>query len=329
MSILDLPAESFDVPEIKKPPAPSPFIPGTKMQWVWDATSLGWLKKCPRLYEYQMIRGFRGRKSFHLYFGIEFHQAMHDYENCKAAGLDHDQAELETIAKLLTRTFNWDSESPTKNRETLVRSVIWCLEAYKEDNAKTVILANGKPAIELSFKVSTDIEIRYKGNVVPGFEGQFNEKTYMAAGHLDRLCQFIGDYYVADRKTTDKTVGTYYFEQYNPDNQMSFYTTFAQIVYEIPLKGVIIDAVQTAVGFTRPERGMTMRTPDQINEWMHDLEFWLRMAEAYAAAEYWPMNDAACYGCRFREVCSKSPSVRESYLQTNFDVDRWNPLAER
>ena len=324
--ILDRMMDEIGTPaELPLPEGPSPFIPGTKMQWAWDATSLGWLKKCPRLYEYSMVRGYQGRKSFHLYFGIEFHQAMHDYENLRAQGLDYDEATLETVFRLLCRTFTWDSESPTKNRETLVRSVIWCLAHWENDSAKTVILSNGKPAIELSFKLSTHIEIIFP---IPK-EYQFAERTYMVCGHLDRLCEFASSYYVADRKTTDKTVGTYYFENYNPDNQMSFYTTFAQAVYEIPLNGVVIDAVQTAVGFTRPERGMTMRSPDQTAEWLHDFEYWLRVAEAFAKAEHWPMNDTACMGCRFREVCSKSPGVRDTYLASNFEVRHWNPLVER
>jgi len=324
--VLDRMIDSIGTPaELIPPEGPSPFIPGTKMQWAWDSTSLGWLKKCPRLYEYSMIRGYQGRKSFHLYFGIEFHQAMHDYELLKAEGLDHDKATCETIFRLLRRTYTWESESTTKNRETLVRSVIWYLEHYKEDAAKTIILANGKPAIELSFKVSTNIEI----NFLPPGGWQFAEKYYMVCGHLDRLAEFGDSPYVTDRKTTDKTVGSYYFENFNPDNQMSFYTAFAQIVYELPLKGVIIDAVQTAVGFTRPERGMTMRSPDQTSEWLHDLEYWLRMAEAFAKNEHWPMNDTACIGCRFREVCSKSPGVRDTYLASNFDVRHWNPLVER
>ena len=37
----------------------SPFLPGTKIQYAWDSTSLGWLKTCPSLYFYHMIEGWR------------------------------------------------------------------------------------------------------------------------------------------------------------------------------------------------------------------------------------------------------------------------------
>ena len=69
---------------------------------------------------------------------------------------------------------------------------------------------------------------------------------------------------------------------------------------------------------------------------MTDLRVLLTNNEAYAEAGYWPMNDTACDkfgGCRFREVCSKSPDVREMFLKTDFikleEAGRWNPLKSR
>ena len=53
---------------------PQPFHEGTKVQWAWDSTSLGWLKECPRKYQYHMIEQWRGRgESIHLEYGILYH----------------------------------------------------------------------------------------------------------------------------------------------------------------------------------------------------------------------------------------------------------------
>lgn len=55
----------------------SPFIDGTKVQYAWDSTSLGWLKECPRKYQYHMLEGWSGRgESIHLEFGILYHGAL-------------------------------------------------------------------------------------------------------------------------------------------------------------------------------------------------------------------------------------------------------------
>jgi len=151
----------------------------------------------------------------------------------------------------------------------------------------------------------------------------------MLCGHLDRLVTFGDLPYVMDRKTTGQTLSPHYFKQFTPDNQMSLYAIAAEVIYQVPVKGIIIDAAQIAVGFTRFERGMVYRSPAEVGEWLNDLEHWLRLAERYAEEEYWPMNDKACFNCTFREVCSKSPEVREIYLKSDFEEVGWNPLVAR
>jgi hypothetical protein len=139
-----------------------------------------------------------------------------------------------------------------------------------------------------------------------------------------------------DRKTTTTTPGSYYFDQFEPNNQMSLYTLASQVILDSPIKGVIIDAAQILVDTARFVRGFTYRTSDQLDEWLKDVEYWLNLAESYAEANYWPQNDTACDkfgGCRFRQICSKSPQVREQFLNANFTKlepeERWNPLKPR
>ena len=316
--------------------APSPFLPGTNIQYAIDSTSLGWLKTCPRLYQYCMIDGWTLKESaIHLRFGIEYHQALHDYETAKAEGSTHLEALRFTVKALLERIFEWnpvpvkDSEK-LKTKWNLLRSVIWYLEKYKDDPAKTIILKDGSPAMELSFKFELDW-----GPQGEGYAGNKDGPSvpYLLCGHLDRVVDFGGETFVMDRKTSTSTLGSYYFDQYAPDNQMTIYSLAGQVVLDAPVKGVIIDAVQIAKDWSRPVRGFTFRTNDQIQEWLNDLRSWLQLAEQYAVSGYWPQNDTACNkfgGCRFREVCSKSPQVRHKFLEADFEKGpRWNPLQVR
>jgi hypothetical protein len=76
----------------------------------------------------------------------------------------------------------------------------------------------------------------------------------------------------------------------------------------------------------------TFRTEDQIEEWLKDAQYHIELT--WAAAEHgWPMNDSSCQkygGCPFLDVCSKSPSVRQDYLDGGKYVKRFsNPLGER
>jgi hypothetical protein len=94
----------------------------------------------------------------------------------------------------------------------------------------------------------------------------------------------------------------------------------------------MIDAAQIAVGFTRFARGLIPRTKDQMAEWLDDAIYHIK--EAWRAAEHgYPMNDKACQlygGCEFLEVCSKSPRVRQDYLDGGFQrVGPINPLEVR
>lgn len=319
---------------------PSPFIEGTTLQFAYDNTSLAALKKCPRYYQFSIILGWQPLgQSVHLRFGIIFHAALELYDKAHAAdpSLTHDDLVDRCVDYVLTATWDrteqispesgevtesgepWASGHSAKTRETLVRSVIWYLEEYKDDVAKTLILANGAPAVELSFKLALD-------QLAP------NGSPYLLAGHLDRVVDFGGNVFVMDRKTTGSTLSAYYFRQYSPDGQMSQYTFASKVLLSGPVQGVIIDAAQVAVGFTRFERGITARSDAQLEEWHDNTLYWISLAERYAADGYYPMNESSCGnygGCSFREVCSQNPRVREHYLRTGFEKRFWNPLQAR
>lgn len=315
------------------------FLPGTKIQYAWSASSIEAIKRCPRLYYYEKIEGWsEADESVHLRFGHELHQAFSDYEIYKAEGAKHDEAQHKTIKELLTRTHEWapvpknskqEKAMKYKNKDNLVRSVIWYLEKYKDDAAKPYIMHDGKPAVELDFRFEldwgpNDIEQSFTDiGAVYGNKGQ----PYTLYGILDKVVVLNDDLFVMDHKTTTSTPGDYYFDQFEPNTQMSLYTLASQVVFKSPVKGVIINACQVAIDFSRFTRGFTFRTSEQIEEWVYDLHYWFAKAEEFATADYWPMNDTACDkfgGCKFRRICSKSPQVRSQYLKADFVKDpKW------
>jgi hypothetical protein len=299
----------------------SPFLPGTSIQYAWDSTSIGYLKTCPRLYQYTMVEGWTQKhESVHLRFGIEFHKAIQDYEMSRAVGIGHEESVHDVASATLGRTVDWQSDHPNKNRATLLRTIVWYFEHYKDDPARTYVLANGKPAVEVNFRVALDFGISA-------------HQPYLLCGHLDRIVTFNDEIFVIDHKTTTATPSSHAFDKYDPDNQMSVYSFAAGAVLHSPIRGVIIDLVQVLVDSNKFVRGFTYRTKDQLDEWIRDLRYWLLLAEVFATEGQWPMNDTACDkfgGCRFREVCSKSPHVRERFLHSTFEKGKpWNPLTPR
>jgi len=318
----------------------SPFLPGTNIQYAWSSTTLGLLKTCPRLYQYVVIQGWGSRdESIHLRFGIEYHAALQDYAVARAQGIDHEQAIHETVRKLHARVYDWLPDRNTragkyKNRETIVGLVIDYLDHFAEDPAETFVLADETPAVELSFQ----FELDWGPTMLATEREDGSAQPYVLCGHLDRVVNFAEHLYVMDRKTSLSTIGSYYFNQFSPSNQMSLYTLAGKIMLNSPIKGVIIDAAQVLLEKPNAfQRGFTYRTDDQLDEWLVDLRHWLHNAETYATNGYWPQNDTSCDkfgGCKFREVCSRSPQVREAYLKATFDkldpLETYNnPFYER
>lgn len=329
------------------------FLPSTNIQFAWDSTSLGMFKTCPRLYYYTMILGFTGKgESIHLRWGQEYHAALQDYDLARAAGADHQEGVRAAVRGMQERTLGWEPEiddavrsQKLKTKDELFRTVIAYLDHFDPDPAATVIMGGGEPAVELSFKFEVGwgpqgaqedeaiCRAREQGNL-----GDVSHiaQPYLLCGHLDRVVTFQDQLFVMDRKTTTTTLSQHYFAQYDMSNQMTLYTLAGKVVLDAPIRGVIIDAVQLMVEGPRFVRGMTYRTEDQLYEWLDDLKVHLRIAEEYAVADHWPMNDTACDkfgGCRFRGICSKSPAVRERFLRSDFvqlePEERWNPLKNR
>lgn len=304
---------------------PSPFD-DDGIQYAWDSTSLGLLKTCPRKYQLTMVLNWQPKvRSYHLTFGILYHSAIETYLKLRAKGDDYETAVRSAIRECLVSSFGYEPGMKkgvvdnAKTREHLIRVLVWYFEHYRDDNCTPVILSNGKPAVELSFRFEIGNDL-------------------LLSGHLDQIVNF-GDtgQYVMDHKTTGSTItgasAKYFFQGFNPDNQMTLYTTAAAISFNTPVKGVIIDAAQLMVGGAAFARGFTYRTPAQLQEFLEGVYSYRRMAETFHHQGFWPMNESACGnygGCAFRDICAKSPQVRERFLRTEFTQDKpWNPLEPR
>lgn len=301
------------------------------LQLFWDGTSYSALKTCPFKYYLSIVKGYQPRKtSVHLKFGIAFHKATERFHQLRAEGYPREEAihlvvQGEYYRQLLTPNEHalgvgyhehaLPTGEPTKTPHTLLRSIVWYLDQFADDPAETYHLTDGTPAVELSFKFPLPFDERF---------------TY--CGHFDRIVNYNDQIWVTDYKTTKGQLDDRFFSQFSPSIQMTGYTIAAQIVFDVPAKGVIIDGVQLAVTSTKFARQAVHRTPAQLDEFLDDLALDLKIAEIYATEESWPLNPTACHhygGCQFRKICAHSPSVRQNFLDADFKIQHWNPSVER
>lgn len=310
--------------------APSPFD-ASGAQFAWDSTSIKLAETCLRKYQYKMILGYQPvHKSPHLLFGGWYATALEHFHKAIADGVAREDAIRDVVHEAMIDTWNheidengdpvpgsgsaWESTDNLKTRGNLIRTIIWYFDEFENDSCETVILSSGAAAVEHSFKLPADDGI-------------------ILAGHLDRLVTYSHDVYIQDQKTTKSTISARYFDGYNPDTQMSLYTFAGKAIFGIPVKGVMIDAVQIAVGFSRFVRGFTFRDDASLNEWYDNTLGVIANARKATVENNFPMNPSACGnygGCEFRHICSRSPAVRPQFLKADFiQGEIWNPLRSR
>lgn len=303
----------------------------TGVQFAWDATSLKWASTCQRYYQYKLEGWDLAIPGVHLLFGGIYASALELRHKRVALGDTPEQALIAAVRHALVESWNHERDAEgerlpgtgrphifdhvSKTRETLIRSIVWYFEEFKDDALSTVIRADGTPAVEASFRINADDGI-------------------ILSGHIDRLARDQnGEIFVTDQKTTGQTIGPYFWKGYKPDIQFALYTFAGKAIFDMPVNGVIVDAAQIAVGFTRFARSPVLFTDGELNEFFDESMTIIHRTQENTRQGYFPRNTTACGnygGCVFREVCSRPLSVRESFLAADFvKKPRWNPLKVR
>jgi hypothetical protein len=305
-------------------------------QFAWDSTSLKWASTCSRYYAFTMLLSYEGDRSVHLVFGGHYARALELFHKFRAEGLDHDEATFRVIEYTLTNTWIHSTkdgvripgtgqaeffDSEVKSREALIRTIVWYLEENRYTEWTTFITSQGKAAVEFSFKIELSDTIIY-------------------SGHIDRVLQYGGDFFIQDQKTTSSTLTTRFFHSFDTDIQMSGYAYAGHSIYSIPIKGVMIDGAQLAAGYSKFMRGFTMRSNAFLNEWRNEMLLLIDQTQKQTL-EWRKTSDLSAFrpnytacgnygGCAFRSVCSAPPSLRERLLRGNLSVrPQWNPLTPR
>lgn len=300
------------------------------LQFAWNSSSIKLAEECLRKYQYVMVEGWQHpTRSPHLRFGGHYATAIEHYHKSLALGTDPEEALLDIVHEALIDTWDydlddegnpipgtgqpWDSMHNLKTRGNLIRSIVWYIDHFADETMPVVQLAQG-PAVELSFTLEVDDGMLF-------------------AGHLDSLRIYGDDPYVMDQKTTGSTLTQRFFDQFRPDTQMSMYTFAGKMILGAPVKGVVIDAAQIAVGFTRFERGFTPRTEGELNEWYDSAMYHIGAARRATRENFFPMNTQSCGnygGCPFRHVCSRGPEHRLQFLKADFVQGKpLDPLEQR
>lgn len=271
------------------------------IQTVWNASAItDWLK-CPRYYQYRWLDQWEEQtQSPHLVFGSIFAEALLVYYKSLAADAEREDAIRASVRFAWDKSRGWDSTHNLKNRFTLLRTLVWYFEEYKDDLPVHSDI-NG-PAVERVFRIEID-----NGNAL--------------VGTLDRVVVYSDALWIMDQKTTGSALGPHYFREWDLSSQMFNYTFAGQMLFGEAISGVIIDAAQIGAGFTRFARNPTYRTRSQLAEWYDETLLHIEDAQRATREQHFPRRLTSCSmygGCAFAQICSKSPESRKNFLAGSF-----------
>jgi len=296
----------------------SSFIPDTSLQFVWDSVSTGHLKTCAYKYYLSTYLGWTFKiQPVKMAFGIAFHKLKEVWAHLCAHGV-HKETALKRVVRCAGLLGERLPEGPnTHTKETLIRAITLYIIHFWDDAAETIILPSGDPAVE--------VDIRYPFTSINGVD-------HYIVVHVDELVTFQGGTYFSDVKSTGTYLNKQFFSKFDNDNQMKLYDLSTNVFLDQETSGGIIDGVQVQVNGVNFHRHLLQTSPARREDFMNDLEAWLRTATFYAEQGHYPQNESACThygGCQFLPICTKPKVQHEMYLRTYFQQKTWDPVDPR
>lgn len=315
-----------------------PFSKGNPdLRRVWDATTLADFLKDPASYYLSRVKGWRSRyPAPPLVYGVMVQSALERYDRIRGAGgstregldaaLDYAIEEAKNplgygyTLDEISAEFGNPRQKNHRTLKTLLRTIVWYEAEYGDDDPAQIITMNGTPAVEVPFRIPLPIKTPYGEN-------------YILAGHMDAAVDMLGNKFVMERKHTVTTIGKSYLDGWKANTQFSTYALVGSSVLGEPVDGILLDAIQVGVNFSRFFRKEILRTKGQQDEFLNSVMLWIKQAEYMAENKHWPINEGGLSmygGSSFRNILTMDPAHRERYLEEHFyQEEPWTPLTER
>jgi len=259
-----------------------------------------------------------------LEWGKAWHETVRAYDTARATGAKDPLAIALTRAFGLTKEWPTETDKKTKNRETLVRAIIWYDEQFGATNPlMPLMVAENGPAFELAFQF-------------PLFSDK--QDGPLLCGNLDGIVEFGGEVWILERKSTATTLSGFYWDKFDPNVQVDVYCVAAHLMWpQWQIKGVLVEACQVGVTFARFERKLFRRSPARLEETLASLQREVRtflgdlQTHGQDSDETFGPRYASCEvgnGCPYRGICQTDPAMRDWEIKAHWQrrSDPWDPI---
>lgn len=303
-----------------------------------DNFAISMFMSCPAKYALRIREHWTSRrKSAALGFGGALHEGLAAWYRT------HDRA-----AALLAINESWPVSVPIddwRTKEKCLSTMVEYMRTYPDETFQ-VVGAPESPLVEVTFSHDT-------GMVMPcacGWEctppqvrtsddephpqslpfcPECNAPTEPIeyGGIFDALVEAAGVVYVLEHKTTSQ-LGSYYFDQFKPNNQVTGYVWAAERLSGYRVGGAIVNAIGIyKASSTRFERQITSRSPENIAEWLRNVYEVCKMIRTCERIGHWPMFTPSCtmYGkCEYHDVhVVGTEKERLRLLEQDYVRDEW------
>lgn len=208
-----------------------------------------------------------------------------------------------------------------KNKDRVWEAVEYYFKIWPpHSDAVQPLFANGKPTIEFTFAVPLDL---------PGFPRHPDGDPFIYSGRFDLLGVLDGDITGVDDKSTGRSIGREWAQQWNLRSQFIGYT-WAGRQSGLPIKRIIARGIKFQMTDPMPVADAIKMYPDYlIDRWLDQLRRDLTKLVAAWNEGHFEFNLAdACtqYGlCIFMDRCT---SADPNQWNSIYEVRKWNPLLK-
>lgn len=293
-----------------------------------DNFALSMHQSCPAKYQLRMKEGWTSRRrSGALGFGSALHIGLAAWYRTGDPGKS-----LQAINEA------WPDNMPIDDWRTKEKCLVTMAEYIKMYPSETfkIVGMPENPVIEIPFTLDMGFYLPClcgdeSKNVPEDAECKScgaNREPLEYGGIYDMLVDFSGQLFVVDHKSTS-VLGPSYFNQFNPNNQMTGYIWAATQLSGMKVTGAIINAIGVMkTGKTKFEREITSRSPEAIEEWKRNVYVEACNIREHERLGFFPMRTQACtmYGlCEYHGVHTlQHAAERVKRLEADYVRETWD-----
>lgn len=290
---------------------------------------------CPARYFLRIRQGWVPiRRRAALGFGGVVHAGIATYYR-EAGATEHRAA-----AAVQSVIDNWPENMPVddfRTREKAIEVIVNYAREYPAENF-LIIGAPENPLVEQAFTIDTGMFVECQECFMYAGPDDWREgkcsncgqelEPILYGGILDAGIDFGGKAYVFEHKTTTQ-LGSTYFHQFRPNNQVTGYHWALSKLTSMKVGGALINAIGIyKAQATRFERHITNRFAIDIERWLGEIRYWCNKIKECERTGQWPMVSGSCtlYGlCDYHNVHVLSDETEQGKrLEIEYARSEWN-----